>query len=496
MSKKTKAISTTKQYPKNCFTTLLESSSNKQTDSWYDCKVYSKFKESSKVCKSETKEFKENEVSFFRTKKYTVYPTIEQKIKLNKWLNDCIKVYNMTNEYIKVKLDRENLLSDSNRNLINFQNLRKILNDQLREVCEKSDNYKHTVDYAVKHCVEMYKSAMSNIRVKHIKQFNVRNMFFNRRRKNLIIEPAAVAKNENKNGFFITQLGDMKIKDDLKFKDIIKQNSILQYDSYTKVYSISCPEETTHIVSIPRYEKCGIDIGTRTFATVIGDDACMEIGTNTYKIIDRYNKRIDRLSGKSPVKYLSKNKIDNLINKFKIKLEESKLNLNKTETDNMVIKYRKKLLSRVKTLSNGRKIKSLKKQRKKLSNYIEDLHNKVAKFLVMQYNEINIGKVNVKNMVANRNVNYLPKICKKRLLALSHFKFRMKLVALGKKWNCKINEVSEYKTSMTCSQCHNCQTIGTNKKFSCEKCKVNLDRDVNASINIYNNIALSLYKRF
>ncbi len=47
---------------------------------------------------------------------------------------------------------------------------------------------------------------------------------------------------------------------------------------------------------------------------------------------------------------------------------------------------------------------------------------------------------------------------------------------------------------MTSKTCHNCleinRDLGFSKIFKCKKCKINIDRDVNASINIYKDIKL------
>ena len=46
-------------------------------------------------------------------------------------------------------------------------------------------------------------------------------------------------------------------------------------------------------------------------------------------------------------------------------------------------------------------------------------------------------------MVSNLTGN-LQKKTKRRLLALSHYKFRMKLLQMSTKWNNKINLINEY----------------------------------------------------
>jgi putative transposase len=81
----------------------------------------------------------------------------------------------------------------------------------------------------------------------------------------------------------------------------------------------------------------------------------------------------------------------------------------------------------------------------------------------------------------------LYKIVKRRLVALSHYKFREKLKSMALKWGCKINEIDEYQTSKKCHNCNNLKKdLGSNKIYNCMNCNLSIDRDLNASINIYN----------
>ena len=63
----------------------------------------------------------------------------------------------------------------------------------------------------------------------------------------------------------------------------------------------------------------------------------------------------------------------------------------------------------------------------------------------------------------------------------------MKLLQMSTKWNNKINLINEYMTTKKCSGCNNIKyAIGNNKIYNCSICGLLLDRDINASINIYN----------
>ena len=124
------------------------------------------------------------------------------------------------------------------------------------------------------------------------------------------------------------------------------------------------------------------------------------------------------------------------------------LNCTKDFTYTIIDRYHKKLDSLHKNRDN-KKIndktfkKSQIKYQEKLNNFIEELHNKSSRYILERFEVINIGKVSIKSMVSNLTGN-LQKKTKRRLLALSHYKFRMKLLQMSTKWNNKINLINEY----------------------------------------------------
>ena len=126
------------------------------------------------------------------------------------------------------------------------------------------------------------------------------------------------------------------------------------------------------------------------------------------------------------------------------------------------------------------------KYSERMQNLQSDLHNKSAQFLLKRFKTISIGKVSTKQMVSNLTGNlYAP--TKRQLMFLSHYRFRMKLHQMKVKYGSEVREIDEYLTSKTCSICKNIKKdLGKNKVYNCDKCKLKIDRDINASINIYN----------
>ncbi len=399
------------------YPTLLHSCNLKcETNSWYNMKKYTNVKMYSK-----TREH--IETNTFNTFKIILKPTLEQKNILKLWLDDCIDVYNMTNQYLKQKLI-------GYKPRVNWINIRKELNDHIREICSRNNLNKHTADYATKHCVEMWKSAISNH--KFTNKFSIENLRKSRTRKNLTIEPSSCSKSFN--AIFLRELGEIESNLPLS---MIQKNSVLQYTKHKNEFAIIVPTEKAINEVFRKGNKCGIDIGCRTFLTTYSENESYEIGTHdvTYKTFGKYYKKLDSLNCYEYVTSIKK---------------------------------------------------ATQKYNAKLRNKIKDMHNKVASMLVKNYNTIVIGNVSTKKMVSN-DKSSLPNIVKRRLLTLSHFRFRMKLETMCQKYGTTLYYTDEYMTSKMCCNCGAIkQNLGGSKTYECGNCSLKLDRDINAAINIYN----------
>ena len=425
---------------KYIYPNLLNTSLNNsvETNSWYNINWIENDTQSfQKICK-------DVKSSYYKTNIIVLDLTEQQKIIINKWLDDCIDIYNMTNDFIKSKIINIDKMSDLEEDLksmlFNFPKLRKELNNNIKHICNINNLPKHTGDYALKHCITMYKSAISNHNG-NLNKFNIRNMMKDRRRKNLVIEPANISKKIN--SFCKTILGEINSNIQL---NIIKQNSVLQYDCFKDKYIIITPEVVNNEKKVYQYEKCGIDIGIRTFLTTYSEQEVFEIGTSdiTYKMIDNYNKRFTRISKSYKNGYINKKKYNYLNMKY----------------------------------------------RQRLRDKIDDMHRKVANMLLKRYQTIVIGNVSTKQMISNIK-GKLNKITKKRCMALSHYRFRTKLKQMAIKFGVNVKETDEYMTSKTCHNCNNIHSdLGSKKIYNCVKCGLSLDRDINAAINIYKDIDL------
>ena len=68
----------------------------------------------------------------------------------------------------------------------------------------------------------------------------------------------------------------------------------------------------------------------------------------------------------------------------------------------------------------------------KIKNKITDMHNKTSNFLLSNFNTIMVEKISIEHMVSNLTGN-IKEITKRRLLALSHYKLKMKMKQIALK---------------------------------------------------------------
>ena len=410
-----------KKPPNFWFPTLLQTANNIKSNSWFDIKTVENKNKTALKNQSINK-------TFLKSKKYIIYPNNEQKIILNKWYHNVISIYNITNNYLKSYYN-------ANHKIESFFDVRKNLKSETNKIVALTQINKHILDYSIKHCIEMYKSAITNLKNKNIKQFDIKDLSYDKNRFNLVLEPGNFSK--VKNGFCISQLKEMKY--DRNLNKLIQHNSILQYNKNSNKYYLIVPTDSRLNTTLNRDEKCGIDLGVRTFATIYSQNESIEVGTNLIPKIDLYNKKVDKLRSQLDYNCISKKKFNKLIYKF------------------------------------GTKIR----------NRIDDLHKKLSVFLSKKFDIINIGKISTKSIISNENTK-IQSITKRRAVALSFYKFLERLQIVGSKYNSQINFISEYKTSMTCSNCKNeNKNLGSNKIYNCCKCNLIIDRDVNSSINFY-----------
>jgi IS605 OrfB family transposase len=119
---------------------------------------------------------------------------------------------------------------------------------------------------------------------------------------------------------------------------------------------------------------------------------------------------------------------------------------------------------------------------RKIKNYVSELHNKVVKFLVSNYDEIILPEFRVSEMMRGKR---LSRMTKRLLNMFSFWKFRDKLENRCLREGKKLYIVDESFTSKTCGNCGNLKDMKGEEVYKCEECGIEIDRDVNGARNIF-----------
>jgi putative transposase len=159
------------------------------------------------------------------------------------------------------------------------------------------------------------------------------------------------------------------------------------------------------------------------------------------------------------------------------------------ENPKVLSKYEKKLkrlhreVSRKKKGSNNRRksIKKLQKIYKKISNIRKDNINKITTKLAKTKSVIVIEDLKIKKMMTDqRNIN-------KSMLDVSWYEFRRQLTYKTQWYGSKLIIAPKYyPSSKLCSDCGyiNNNLELTERTYHCPKCHLQIDRDLNAAINL------------
>jgi putative transposase len=121
----------------------------------------------------------------------------------------------------------------------------------------------------------------------------------------------------------------------------------------------------------------------------------------------------------------------------------------------------------------------------KIKNLVNDLHCKLVKWLVENYNLILLPKFETQEMVRRSKRRIRGKTAF-AMLTWSHYKFQQRLLSKVREYPwCKVLIVDEHYTSKCCGLCGRIHwNLGGNKEFKCPYCNILCDRDIHAARNI------------
>ena len=396
-----------------------------------------------------------------RTRKIRLYPTPCQKQKFREWLGTRRYVYNHVLDKIK-----------TNKEKINFFDLRNkyVTTKNNPHITEwQKQTPKDIRAGAVRDLVKNYNTLFSKVEKGQLKNINVN--FLNKKKESSIEIPVSSLKaskyeikrtqneidnikkkvtatkkvEEIKKGVKITKKDKgvyiykniMKTKIKISRREL-KKEIIIKYDcrlqiKYNKWYLV-VPYDAHKEKIEGRKDICALDPGVRSFQTIYSEEKIIQIKANREKL-KILNDRLDKMKAL---------KDTHIIRKRAYKKRERKI-------------YMKK------------------------NSLIEDLHNKTIDYLTKNYQTIIIPPFESQDIVVkskNRKMN-------RSLMDLQHYMFKMKLEAKCQVRNSDKIEITEEYTSKTCGRCGEINEIGGCEKYKCEKCHLELNRDINGARNIY-----------
>ena len=376
-----------------------------------------------------------------KCKKVIIYPNDEQRETLLRWMSGYTKMYNETLRLIKKNMFNGIKIS------YNWKKLRTHYLKQTKVVIMNRYGIKsHMLDGAIKSACSSYKSALTNLRNGHITHFRIRYLKDTKPSRVLDIEKQYFAK--NKSTFCSKELGDtIKTYNNFDLSEIKNKYGSeckLHYNKKINRFTLLVPlKEKTE--SNKRNNLVSIDPGIRTYLTGISENHIVEIGTNLYDITKKELDKIDKMN--------ISDKNDTIKKKYENKKYE------------------------------------------KIKNRIVDLHWKSIKYLTNNYGTILIGKWSTKNIV-NKKTSVLSPMLKRVSSMLAFYKFMEKLKYKCNHYRIHFIKVHEGYTSVLCSNCGNeHRSLGGKKRYKCNACKMNLDRDINGARNIYIKGKANYYRK-
>lgn len=384
--------------------------------------------------------FAQRENVKYKSKEITLNLTKKQKYIINTWLNAYLEMYNIALKYIKDNIQTNKQVLDYKHTRSQLlKEKRKIINKYNKIVIRKTKKISikvHDIDYAIKLACSNWKSAISNLKAGHIKQFRVRYW-----RKNKPIKIMDLEKQDFQSGSIRKNiLGQIKGTYNGKTFNLSKIDCDCKLKRDNNKYYLYVPEyiDAKDKMTKEKKEKKGkeitIDLGIRRFGTCITENKIVKIGENCDQRIKEYLLRKD-----------------NIINNEEICKEIKKKN----------------------ELMINRKIRNL----------VREMHWKTIDYLINNYEKIIIGDLSAKKIVSKDG--NLCSMTKRIAMSLSYYKFRQRL-----KYKCDVKGISygminEWMTSKMCSKCGEINwKLGSKKTFKCEGCELNIDRDINGARNI------------
>lgn len=253
----------------------------------------------------------------------------------------------------------------------------------------------------------------------------------------------------NKQFLKIPNLGSVKLRENLRFQGKINSCTISQKaNRFYASFSLEISEsefKRTHKDSKQTKLGLGIDVGLKSFVSLSNG-----LSIQSLKPLSKLTQRLKRVSRSLSKKQHPKTKSEAMqgIKKSNNYLKQS-VKLNKLHT--------------------------------KIANVRNDCLHKLTSSLVRHYAYFGLENLNIKGLMKNHRLA-------KAISDVSFYEFKRLLSYKAEYNNRRVIEADTfYPSSKTCSKCGSIKETLTLKEriYECENCGLKIDRDYNASLNLY-----------
>ena len=378
-----------------------------------------------------------------RAYKIEINPTDEQKSKIHQTIGVSRFIYNFYIARNKEIYEKEGKFV-SGMDFSKWLNNEYIPNNQdkkwIKEVSSKAT--KQAIMNGDKAFRDFFKKAKGFPRFKKKKNQDVKAYFPKNNKTDWTLERHRVK---------IPTLGWVRLKEFgyIPVNSIVKSGTVSQ--KADRYYVSILVEETDIKISNPNNEGVGIDLGIKEFA--VCSDGIKFKNINKTSTVKKVEKKLKREQRKLSRKYES------------LKIRNKNIKEGRATRQNI-----------------QKQIIKVQKLHQRLTNIRTDYINKTVSSIIKQKpSYITIEDLAVSNLMKNKHLS-------KAIASQKFFEFKTKLMSKCKQNNIELRIVDRfYPSSKTCS---NCGGIKKDLKLSdriykCD-CGFNIDRDLNASINLKN----------
>ena len=397
---------------------------------------------------------KNGDVSFFDSNKIRDLLVTKETKKNHpayiKMSNEILKMHNQLKELRKSKEPKESIT--------NFELLIKVKNQELRNIAKTlpyEDN-KTVTDWqtrtpkkirsdAIDDVCKAYKTAIANLKAGNINNFSV---WYRKKKDNtslsipgisivkeslkLVKDPIKDEEEKIDMGFVISSEALKKLENiDIKTVRLTRKKGCY----YIMVPILIKKEKHTKKENI-RY--CGIDPGSRTFLTSVGNNGAVEYKFKV-EVINKIDKKISLLTNKQ---------------------------LSRPRPRDFKRSIRKKTFNKLET---------------KKSNCIDELHWKSIKHILDNNDIVFIGDIKSHGIVKNKEHQ---KKLNRDINNLKFYVFKQRLMYKSSIRNKHTFLIPEQNTTKTCSCCGHINYPEKSEIYNCLSCKKTMGRDLNAAKNI------------